>query len=187
MDKDIWLKYVGAYKNLSENDEEEMEEELPIIPLVGKTKLSGTRVIDADYILNLIGSKLENKEGSKVIDSENLRLIYEEIQELSNMGEDDQAKLLRDFVENELVPGKISSDVDFDKAFSNWKENKIKKEVTNFAENWDLDADILYESFKKYSVTEKDTIPYVEDIYNSMDYKKAKKRNRKTNLNILLK
>jgi len=62
LDEDIWLKYVGAYKNLSENDEDDTEKELPIIPLVGRIKLSGTQVIDSDYILSLIGSKLENKE-----------------------------------------------------------------------------------------------------------------------------
>src|SRR5699024_1649842 len=99
-----WLKYVGAYRNLTFKKGEPPGKE-PVIPLVGKTKLSGTQVIDAKHILSLIGSKVKTKKGVQTVDSETLRIIYEEIQELSDMGEDQQAKLLKEFVETELVPG----------------------------------------------------------------------------------
>ena len=71
--------------------------------------MSGTQVIDAAHILILIGSKLRTVEGIQTVENEKLMIIYEKIQELSNKGEDGQARLLREFVDTELVPGKLSS------------------------------------------------------------------------------
>ena len=45
------MKYIGAYKNLK--TEEDDTEILPVQPLVGRAKLSGTQVIDADHILEI--------------------------------------------------------------------------------------------------------------------------------------
>lgn len=173
LDEHSWFKYVGAYKNLNTKEEGSEEYEEPIIPLVGRTKLSGTQVIDADYILGLIGSKIKSKEGVQIVDRETLRIIYEEIQELSNMGEDDQAKLLKEFVEMELVPGHISSDVDFDQAFNNWKESRIRNEVDIFADEWGIDKDVLFESYKQFSPAKNQPIPYIDDLSKTISYTKA--------------
>ncbi|NLB43448.1 MAG: DEAD/DEAH box helicase family protein, partial [Clostridiales bacterium] len=62
IDEHTWLKYVGAYRNLTFKEGEPPEDE-PVIPLVGKTKLSGTQVIDANHILGLIGSKVKTDKG----------------------------------------------------------------------------------------------------------------------------
>lgn len=173
LDEHSWFKYVGAYKNLNTKEEGSEEYEEPIIPLVGRAKLSGTQVIDADYILGLIGSKIKSKEGVQIVDRETLRIIYEEIQELSNMGEDDQAKLLKEFVEMELVPGHISSDVDFDQAFNNWKESRIRNEVDIFADEWGIDKDVLFESYKQFSPAKNQPIPYIDDLSKTISYTKA--------------
>lgn len=173
LDEHSWFKYVGAYKNLNTKEEGSEEYEEPIIPLVGRAKLSGTQVIDADYILGLIGSKIKSKEGVQIVDRETLRIIYEEIQELSNMGEDDQAKLLKEFVEMELVPGHISSDVDFDQAFNNWKESRIRNEVDIFADEWGIDKDVLFESYKQFSPAKNQPIPYIDDLSKTISYAKA--------------
>lgn len=180
MDQNTWLNYVGAYKNLNPSSEE--DDDIIINNIKGEAKISGSQVIDADYILSLIDSKVSSKEGVQTVDTETLRIIYEKIQELSNKGEDEQAKLLKEFVENELVPGNISSNIDFDKAYNNWKEDRIKKEIKSFAKDWGIDEDILFNSFKQFSVLEKDTIPYVEDINKSIDYKSAKNKSAKNQL-----
>ena len=174
LDEHSWMKYVGAYKNLNMGNDMEDLEEGEAIPLIGRTKLSGTQVIDADYILNLIGSKAKSVEGVQIVDTETLRIIYEEIQELSNMGEDNQARLLTEFLEEELIPGHISSDID--QAFNTWKESRVRNEVEIFADDWGIDKDILFESYKQYSLVKKEYIPYVDDISKSISYAKAKNK-----------
>lgn len=175
IDEHTWLRYVGAYKNITFTIVDPPEDE-PIIPLVGKTKLSGTQVIDANHILSLIGSKVKKDKGVQTVDRETLRIIYEEIQELSDMGEDEQAKLLREFVETELVPGNLSSDLSFDELFDNWKQEKVIKEVQNFAEDWGIDETLLYKSVNSFSVVREDEVPYIADLSKSVDFNKAKKR-----------
>lgn len=164
-----WQKYVGAYRNLTFKIGEPQEDE-PVIPLVGKTKLSGTQVIDANHILNLIGSKVKTDKGIQIVDNETLRIIYEEIQELSDMGEDEQAKLLKKFVETELVPGNLSSDLSFDELFDNWKQEKVKKEVQNFAKAWGIDESLLFKSLNHFSMAQKDVIPYIDELQKSVDF-----------------
>src|SRR5699024_5840261 len=60
IDEHQWMKYIGAYKNLK--PEEDDTEILPVQPLVGRAKLSGTQVIDADHILGLIGDLVSSKD-----------------------------------------------------------------------------------------------------------------------------
>lgn len=79
-----WLQYVGAYKNLQVDGPEPPI--LEVRPLAGKTKLSGSQVIDAAHILNLIVERVETKNGVQTVDEETLRIISEQIQELSNLG-----------------------------------------------------------------------------------------------------
>lgn len=173
MDEHLWNKYIGAYRNLMAREDKE-EELLPSIPLVGRTKLASSQLVDGDHILSLIGSQIVSEEGFHRADSETLRLIYEEIQELSDLGEDQMARMLREFVETELEPGRLSSSVDFDTAFNNWKEAGFRRELEEFSRDWGIDKDILYSSYRDYSPGE--AIPYLDDISSSVDFKGARKK-----------
>lgn len=181
IDEHTWQKYVGAYRNLIFKEGQPVEDE-SVIPLVGKTKLSGTQVIDANHILSLIGSKVKTDKGVQTIDRETLRIIYEEIQELSNVGEDEQAKLLKEFVETELVPGNLSSDLNFDELFDNWKQEKVKKEVKRFAQDWGIDESLLSKSVDHFSMVREDDIPYIAELSESVDFNKATKQEAKNQL-----
>src|SRR5699024_12313754 len=92
--------------------------------LVGKTKLSGTQVIDASHIINLIGSKTTSSNGKQTVDTETLRIIYQQIEELSNLCDHEQAQLLKQFVMEELEPGHKSSNNTFAKAYEIWQDRK---------------------------------------------------------------
>jgi len=168
-----WLQYVGAYKNLTWKPGPQPIDEY-IKPLVGKTKLAGTQVIDAPHILKLIGSKVNIVNGVQAVDSETLRIIYEQIQELSDMGEYEQALFLREFVDTELLPGNLTGVVNFDEAFEMWKDNKLKSEVDSFASEWGIDSEILAKSVNAYSNTHAETVPYINDIICSVNYGKAR-------------
>ncbi len=167
-----WLQYVGAYKNLTYKPGAPPE---PVIirPLVGKTKLAGTQVIDAAHILSLIGAKVCNSGGVQTVDDETLRIIHEQIQELSNMGENEQALLLKEFVDTELVLGKISSAVQFDDAFDIWIKGKKQGLVTDFALQWGLDAALLEKSVAAYSESQADIVPYIDELTQSVDFDQA--------------
>lgn len=174
IDEHTWLQYVGAYKNLTFSDVNPPDE--IIRPLVGKTKLSGTQVIDAHHILSLIGAKVKTDKGVQTVDSETLRIIHEEIQELSDMGEAEHAKLLKEFVDTELVPGNLSSNLSFDDSFEAWKQRKVAKEVKEFAADWGIDEYILSKSWNHFSVVKEDTIPYVEELSRSVDFEAAQNK-----------
>lgn len=172
MDEHTWLKYVGAYKNLTYVPGEPPVA-VPVKPLVGRTKLAGTQVIDAAHILRLIGSKVSTVNGIQTVDQETLRIIYEQIQELSNMGDDEQAQLLKEFVDSELVPGNLSSGVNFDESFETWKKDKQLAAVENFAGEWGLDTKVLLNSLAAYTDTQPDVVPHIDDIMKSLNYDKA--------------
>lgn len=173
IDEHTWFNYVGAYRNLVRNDGHDDPVVDIIKPLVGKTKLAGTQVIDAANILSLIGSKVSNVDGVQTVDDETLRIIYEQIQELSNMGEDTKAHLLRQFVDTELVPGKLPYDINFDEAFETWKDEKIKAEVSEFASKWGIQKDWLYKAAAKVLSSESDKVPYMDELNNNVDYNDA--------------
>ena len=169
----VWSQYVGAYKNLQEKSDK--PDFTDIIPLVGKTRLVGTQNIDASYILKLIGSKVDVAEGTQNIDSETLRLIHEAIQQLSDLGDDKQAKLLARFVEEELMQGKVEAGISVDEAFEAWKKSFIAKDIISFAEEWGIDVKPLEKSLYAYSFVEEEVIPYNRDIIESVDIDKATK------------
>lgn len=183
IDEHTWLQYVGAYRNLTSKPG------APSVPaparvLAGKTKLAGTQVIDAAHILKLIGSKVSSVDGIQTVDSETLRIIYEQIQELSDMGEYEQSQLLKEFFDNEFVPGNISSAINFDDAYSEWKRGKIKNAVPDFANEWGLDSAVLEKAVSSYSTSK----PNINEISNSLDFSKAtnKSAGNKLNHNIQL-
>lgn len=172
IDEHTWMRYVGAFRNLT------WEPGTPTPPtiinaLVGKTKLAGTQVIDANHILSLIGSKVTSPNGVQTVDKETLRIIHEQIQELSNMGEYEQSQLLKEFVDTELVPGNLSGNINFDEAFENWKLSKLQKAVDEFAVEWGLDSELLIKSVHLYSLSQPDAIPYIDDLIKSVDFIKA--------------
>ncbi|NLD18380.1 MAG: DEAD/DEAH box helicase family protein, partial [Tissierellia bacterium] len=173
LDEHRWLQYIGAYKNLFPPTDGGVPP-VEIRPLAGKTKLQGTQVIDAAHILSLIGEKVSSKGKVQTVDSETLRIIYEQIQELSNMGEYEQANLLKEFVDTELVAGNIPTGVNFDEAFENWCKGKECILVASFAEEWGIDGEVLSRSLLVYSLSNANVIPYIEDITGSVDFEKAK-------------
>ncbi|WP_258296055.1 type I restriction endonuclease subunit R, EcoR124 family [Paenibacillus peoriae] len=172
IDEHTWLQYVGAYKNLTWKPGTPPPP-TPINPLVGKTKLAGTQVIDANHILKLIGSKVTSPNGVQTVDSETLRIIYEQIQELSNMGEYEQAQILKEFVDTELVPGNLSSGLEFDEAFEVWKASKLQNVVNGFSLEWGLDSLLLGKSVNSYSTSQPDVVPYINELISSVDFSKA--------------
>jgi len=172
IDEHTWLQYLGAYRNLT------WQPGIPPLPspvnaLVGKTKLAGTQVIDANHILSLIGSKVTSPYGVQTVDKETLRIIYEQIQELSNMGEHEQAQLLKEFVDTELVPGNLSNSLNFDEAFELWKLSKLQNAVNDFAVEWGLDSATLEKSVLAYSTAQPSVVPYIHDLIRSVDFNKA--------------
>lgn len=169
MTEHTWLKYIGAYKNLFSKDPQIPDQ--PIIHVLqGRTMLSNTQVIDAAHILKLIGNKVITTGKVQTVDAELLRLIYEQIQELSDNGEAEIAKLIREFVEKELITGHIPSEIDFDEAFKNWKEEKLKLEVKQFSEFWGIkNLEIMIKSVNSYSENKTDIVPYIDEIIESID------------------
>ena len=175
IDEHTWLRYVGAYRNLTWEPGDPEPITSPTV-LVGKTKLAGTQVIDASHILNLIGSKTTSSNGKQTVDTETLRIIYQQIEELSNLGDHEQAQLLKQFVMEELEPGHISSDITFDEAFEIWKNDKKKQLIYEVSQEWGLDWTIFEKSVDAYSSTSPDDIPFFEDLIDSVDFESATKK-----------
>lgn len=182
-----WLHYLGAYKNLTW-EPDSSSPDIPINTLVGKTKLAGTQVIDASHILNLIGSKTTISDGKQTVDTETIRIIYQQIEELSNMGEHEEAELLKEFVIEELEPGNVSSDISFDDAFELWKNEKRRKVVYEISQEWGLNTALLERAIDTYSVANPNDIPFIEDLMSNVDFASAtnKKTNNLLEHNILL-
>jgi len=174
IDEKTWLNYIGAYKNLKDQEGEEADAPVEAPPLKGETKLVRTQIIDAPYILELIGDKVTSSYGRQKVDSETLRIIYQQIEELSNVGDYEQAELIKEFVEEELVPGNISSEVKFDQAFKQWKDDKKKKVIYEISEEWGVDSQIFEKAVDAYSKVKPEDIPYIRDLTSNVDFSSAK-------------
>ena len=173
-----WMQYVGAYRNLTRDDKDYSEDDISILPL-GKAKLASSQTIDAHYIIQIMGDKATSTEGVQTVNAETLRLIYQNIEELSNMGDYEQAELLRRFVSEELEPGNILSNINFDEAYDNWRKEQLREEINKVSSDWGIDSVIFEKAIEAYSVSNPDEIPYIDDITNSIDY--ASIENPKTN------
>lgn len=169
-----WLQYIGAYKNLMRGTGGGGGEPDIITPLMFRSSLADTQDINANYIVNLIGSKVSSTKGVLFADEETLRIIYEQIQELSNLGEDVQARLLKEFVDTQLLPGNLSSNINFDEAFENWKQACQHNEVLTFAQEWGIDENILMKSLKAFIPSQ--SVPYIDEISQSVNYNNATKK-----------
>lgn len=183
MTEHTWLQYIGAYKNIFPRPDGPGIETPVIRQLQGKTKLTNTQVIDAAHILSLIGARVGSTDGIQTVDAETKRIIYEQIQELSNMGEAITAELLREFVETELFTGNLSSSINFDEAFDNWKKEKLQVEIEQFAYYWGIqDKETLIRSVYSYSDSQPKIVPYIEDISNSVNLDVALNKENKGRL-----
>lgn len=173
IDEHSWKKYVGAYRNLTREEPGPEPEINTISRNLGKTRLVGTEVIDAGYFLKWINDKTYIDGNIQRVDAETLRIIYEQIQEVSDMGDSIKAELLKSFVDEELVQGKVSSDVTFDVAFDNWCKSKMKEQIDKLASKWGLDKVLLYKSVQAYDSAQPDKIPYKEELGKTLDYNNA--------------
>ena len=162
---------MGAYRNLTR---EGIEPPVPLpVRQLGKTKLAGTDVIDANHLLKLIGSKTRTNGDVQYVDDETLRIIYEQIQEVSDLGDSVKAELLRRFVNEELVQGKVLSSIPFDIAFEQWCHREMDGLIADIASKWGLDKGLLSKAVEAYDTSEPDKIPYMEDIVKTLDYANA--------------
>lgn len=173
IDENTWLNYVGAYKNLVIDDGGEPDLPSDPTPLPGKTRLVGTQIIDANHILELIGEKATASNGKQHVDAETLRIIYQQIEELSNLGDHEQAELLKEFVVEELEPGHVSTEIRFDEAFENWKNGKKKKIIYELSQEWGIDSQVFEKSVDAYSSTNPKDIPYIVDLTKTLDFNAA--------------
>lgn len=174
---DEWNRYVGAYKNLLDEEGGDDEEDGFIPPLPGIVKIDTSRRIDAGYIIRLIGEKTKVVDGIRTVDPETLRLIYQEIQEMSDLGNARQANQLRSFVEEELIPGNIPSSINFDEAFESWIGQALDREIKTFSESWGVDYHLIRKSYDNFStgyIGEEPVVPYLEEITKAADFDKAK-------------
>lgn len=163
----IWLQYLGAYKNLFPREIESVI--IGVESLKGRTKLQGTQVIDAQSLFALIDKKTTNKDGVIVINDNNLVLILEQIQELSDLGENELAESLETFINEELVTGHLPVSVDFDTAFKEWQEKRQDSVVEKFAIEWGIDSKLLKKSLNEYNVKKPDEIPFRDEIAKTID------------------
>ena len=175
IDERTWLQYTGAYRNLTFEEGEELPGDIAPA-LAGKTKLAGSQIIDANHILNLIGSKATSTNGIQTVDAETLRIIHQEIEELSNFGEYEQAKLLQEFVVEELQTGNVSSTINFDQAFEDWKNDKKRVLIYEIADEWGISGKFFEKSIDAYSVTSPQDIPFIDDLIGSLDFSAATKK-----------
>lgn len=167
-----WLKYLGAYKNIKEKTED--DDELIITKLVGNVKISNIQIIDAEHILKLIGEKKKNGNIDFYTDQETLKLIYEKIQELSDMGEHTEAVLLKEFIEQQLIDKEILESVNLEENYEQWKKRKEYEEVFRFSDDWGVDVEPLIKSLENYSLSEPEIVPYIDEIAKSLNYESAK-------------
>lgn len=172
IDEHTWKKYVGAYRNLTREDTPSTTNG-PIIIKTGKTKLVGTEVIDAGYFLKWIVGKTYTVGDIQCVDDETLRIIYEQIQEVSDMGDNIKAELLKRFVDEELVKGKVLSSTPFDVAFDNWCKKEMEEQVIVMSHKWGLNKDLLFQSVQSYDIAEPEKIPYMEELVKSLNYESA--------------
>ncbi len=171
LDEHTWMKYIGAYKNL--NKDKNPPWPIEPVEIVGRTKLVRTQKITAAHIIELIGKKSKPIDGKQVIDDETRRLVYEQIKELSDMGEYIEAELLKEFIETELLESQIPTGISFDYAFTKWKTARKKMETKEYGIKWGVKPDLIYKSLSEYSTSEPDIIPFYEDITKDISIEKA--------------
>jgi len=171
MDAHTWLMYRGAYLNLRDKKIKVDPDELSIN---NRTKIVGTTVVNAAYILRLIGEKTKSSNGVQTIDAESFRLLSEKVLELSNLGEAERAGLLAEFLKA-VQHGEILGNVSVDDAFDQWMEQQYMEELEDFAADWGLDAKLLRIAVDAFSLKQADFVPRWDELRDSIDLDKARK------------
>ncbi|WP_190279390.1 hypothetical protein [Ornithinibacillus gellani] len=89
----------------------------------------------------------------------------------ATLGDYEQAELLKRFVSEELEPGNVPSNINFDEAFENWKKKQLHNEIYQVSSEWGINDVILEKAVEAYSVAKPDEIPYIDDdLTNSIDF-----------------
>jgi type I site-specific deoxyribonuclease, hsdR family len=72
-------------------------------------------------------------------------------------------------INEEMIPGHLSADTDF----NSWQENRQMNLVKEFAKEWGLDSLLLSKSLKSYDLKKLEEIPFREDLVKTLDATKA--------------
>lgn len=171
LDEHSWLQYIGAYKNLFPREID--SDDFVVKELKGRTKLQGSQIIDAQSLFTLIGNKTTTEGGFQVINDNNLVLILEQIQELSNLGENELAEALKTFINEELVAGHLPATVDFDTAFKEWQEKRQFVVLEEFASQWGIDSQLLKKSLQEFDIHKPEEIPFYHEITATLNPQEA--------------
>ena len=169
IDEHTWLRYVGAYKNLIDKESVPGRDDYDLFD----THLTGTQIIDAETIIKLIGTKSYDIDGYMQVDEKTMKIAYEQIEELSNLGNHTESELLKEFVETQLLKNKISSKTQFDEAYQFWKNEKQDKEIMDYSKYWGVEEQLIKDSVGNFDVTKPNNIPYIYEILATCDYEKA--------------
>ncbi|MDO4680683.1 MAG: HsdR family type I site-specific deoxyribonuclease [Aerococcus sp.] len=168
-----WLQYIGAYRNLFPLEHEDEDDE--IRELTGRIKLADTQQVTASYILKLIDQHtgVEEKTNEEGLTEAVLQQIRNNIQELSERGEDQKAQLIQRFLDEEILTEHVDGKSDISEAFNDWKRGQLHEAVAAFATQWGIKASLLKKSVDHYDFRAPDAIPYIEDINKEISYAKA--------------
>ena len=82
--------------------------------------------------------------------------------------------MLKQFVDEEIISGKLEEGISIDEAFENWKNTIVDKEVERFAGDYGIDEGALKKSLVAFEVRE-EVVPYNAEIISSVDVSKAAK------------
>ncbi len=175
-----WNKYIGAYINLRNSDPFKNDEE-PEVPVLieNNTSIVNSIKVDQHYILMLIGEKAKVVSGVVTLDSESIRLINEKIQELSNLGEHNKSKLLKEFLDTEVLKGKVTSNEKFDKLYNDWYQNKKSQKVLKFSKKCGINFEWLKSVVKAYSPFTPDVVPYINELSDNISFEEAEDKSAK--------
>mgnify|MGYP002625469876 CR=1 FL=1 len=121
--------------------------------------MGGTKV-DAAYIIELVGERTKVVDGVRVIDEESFRIILEQIQEFSDLGQKKAADVLGAFLKD-LQTGKVPAGENADAAFAGWKAAQYEKELSDFSAEWGLQANVLDSAVKAYDGSAPVTLHYL--------------------------
>src|SRR5699024_5015211 len=123
----------------------------------------------ANHILELMGEQATAANGKQTVDAETLRIVYQQIGELSNLGNHEKAQLLKEFVEAELKPGHVSTEMRFDEAFENWKNGKKGAVMYELSKERGINSQIFEKTVEAYSNQNPEDIPYIVDLPRTLD------------------
>lgn len=170
-----WLMYVGAYRNLFPPEGPGEEEE--ILKLKGRTTLARTQQITANYILNLMKAVsqkgIQSKEPDDSHHDKDIQKIKNSIQDLSDRGEDQKARLLQKFLNEQVITNSLDPSKEISDAYNNWKLNQLHKEVISYAHQWGIKEEILKKAVDNFDYRSPENIPYIEDINRNISFNDA--------------